>query len=144
MTSSKKLKLYNKSFPLQSPVLQVTTLAIFHIPLFFIMLSLHLYIYLLIKQSVCGIFVCILAYVCIHTHTYTHTHTHTRASLVAQMVNSLNPQYEIASFQSLDREDSLENEMAAHSSILAWRIPWTEEPGGLQSTGWQSQTQLSN
>ena len=34
-------------------------------------------------------------------------------------------------------EDRLEEEMAAHSSILAWRIPWTEEPGGLQSTGSQ-------
>ena len=34
----------------------------------------------------------------------------------------------------LDREDPLEQEMATHSSILAWRIPWTEEPGGLQST----------
>jgi len=34
--------------------------------------------------------------------------------------------------------------MAAHCSILAWEIPWTEEPGGLQSTGSQSQTQLSN
>ena len=33
--------------------------------------------------------------------------------------------------------------MAVHSSILAWRIPWTEEPGGLRSMGWQSQTQLS-
>ena len=36
---------------------------------------------------------------------------------------------------SLSWEDSLEKEMASHSSILAWRIPWTEEPGGLQSTG---------
>ena len=36
---------------------------------------------------------------------------------------------------SLGREDPLEEEMAAHSSILAWRIPWTEEPGGLQSVG---------
>ena len=36
---------------------------------------------------------------------------------------------------SLDREDALEKEMATHSSILAWRIPWTEEPGGLQSAG---------
>ena len=35
----------------------------------------------------------------------------------------------------LGREDPLEKEMATHSSILAWRIPWTEEPGGLQSTG---------
>ena len=39
--------------------------------------------------------------------------------------------------QSLDWEDPLEEEMATHSSILAWKIPWTEEPGGLQSIGWQ-------
>ena len=46
--------------------------------------------------------------------------------------------------QSLGREDSLEKEMATCSSILAWEIPWTEEPGGLQSMGLQSQTRLSN
>ena len=46
--------------------------------------------------------------------------------------------------QSLGQEDPLEKEMATHSSILAWRIPWTEEPGGLQSTGSQSQTGLSD
>ena len=39
--------------------------------------------------------------------------------------------------QFLGREDPLQNEMATHSSILAWRIPWTEEPGGLQSMGSQ-------
>jgi len=39
--------------------------------------------------------------------------------------------------QSLGQESPLEKEMATHSSILAWRIPWPEEPGGLQSTGWQ-------
>ena len=39
--------------------------------------------------------------------------------------------------QSLGQEDPLEEEMAPHSSILAWRIPWTEEPGGLQSMGSQ-------
>ena len=39
--------------------------------------------------------------------------------------------------RSLDREDPLEKGMATHSSILAWRIPWTEEPGGLQSMGSQ-------
>ena len=44
--------------------------------------------------------------------------------------------------QSLGREDPLEKEMAAHSRILAWRIPWTEEPGGLQSMGSQSRTRL--
>ena len=47
--------------------------------------------------------------------------------------------------RSLGREDPLEKEMATHFSILAWRIPWTEEPCGLQSMGSQkSQTQLSN
>ena len=40
-------------------------------------------------------------------------------------------------FQSLGGEDPLEKEMATYSSILAWRIPWTEEPGGLQSMGLQ-------
>ena len=39
--------------------------------------------------------------------------------------------------RSLGREDPLEKEMTTHSSTLAWRIPWTEEPGGLQSTGLQ-------
>ena len=39
--------------------------------------------------------------------------------------------------QSLGQEDPLEKEMATHSSVLAWRIPWTEEPGGLQSMGSQ-------
>ena len=46
--------------------------------------------------------------------------------------------------ESLGREDPLEKGMATHSSILAWRTPWTEEPGGLQSMGLQSQTRLSN
>ena len=45
--------------------------------------------------------------------------------------------------RSLGWEDTLEEEMAAPSSILAWRIPWTEEPGRLQSVGSQSQIQLS-
>ena len=42
--------------------------------------------------------------------------------------------------RSLDQEDPLEKGMATHSSILAWRIPWTEEPGGLQSMGLQRVT----
>ena len=46
--------------------------------------------------------------------------------------------------QSRGREDLLQEEMAAHSSILAWEIPWAEEPGGLQSMGSQSRTQLSS
>ena len=45
---------------------------------------------------------------------------------------------------SLDQEDLLGEGMAAHSSILAWRIPWTEEPGGLQSMASQSRTRLSD
>ena len=47
--------------------------------------------------------------------------------------------------QSLGREDPLEKEMATHSSILVWKIPWTEEPGGLQSMGVaKSWTRLSD
>ena len=45
--------------------------------------------------------------------------------------------------QSLGRDDSLEEEVVTHSSICAWKIPWTEEPGRLQSMGSQSQTRLS-
>ena len=55
-------------------------------------------------------------------------------SLVAQTVKCL-PTMQETRFQFLGREDALEKEMATHSSILAWRISWTEEPGGLQSTG---------
>ena len=55
-----------------------------------------------------------------------------RASLVAQMVKILSAMQETC-VQSLDREDPLEKGMATHSSILAWRIPWTEEPGELES-----------
>ena len=44
---------------------------------------------------------------------------------------------------SLGWEDTPEKGMVTHSSILAWKIPWTEEPGGLQSMGSQSQTRLS-
>ena len=58
------------------------------------------------------------------------------ASLVAQAVKRLSSMQETW-VRSLDREDPLEKGMAAHSSILAWRVPWTEEPGGLQSMGLQ-------
>ena len=47
------------------------------------------------------------------------------------------PEMQEAWVQSLSLEDLLEQEMATHSRILAWEIPWTEEPGGLQSTGSQ-------
>ena len=59
-----------------------------------------------------------------------------RASLIAQLVKNL-PAMQETQVRFLDQEDPLEKEMATHSSILAWRIPWTEEPGRLQSTGSQ-------
>ena len=55
---------------------------------------------------------------------------------MAQMVKNL-PAMQETRVRSLGGEDPLEKEMATHSSILAWRIPWTEEPGGLQSMGLQ-------
>ena len=57
-------------------------------------------------------------------------------SQVAQMVKCL-PAMQKTRVQSLGREDPLEKEMATHSSILAWEIPWTEEPSGLESMGSQ-------
>ena len=56
------------------------------------------------------------------------------ASLVAQMVKNL-PAMQVTWVRSLGWEDPLEKGMATHSSILAWRILWTEEPEGLQSMG---------
>ena len=58
------------------------------------------------------------------------------ASLVAEMVKNL-PAMQETWVLSLGQEDPLEQGMATHSSILAWRIPWTEEPGGLQFMGLQ-------
>ena len=48
-----------------------------------------------------------------------------------------NPTASAEDIKDLVQEDRLEDEMASHSSILGWRIPWTVEPGGLQSIGWQ-------
>ena len=56
------------------------------------------------------------------------------ASIVAQMVKNL-PAIQETGIRSLGQEDPLEKGMATHSSILAWRIPWTEETGRLQSIG---------
>ena len=56
--------------------------------------------------------------------------------MVAQLVKNLTAMQKIQ-VQSLGWEDPLKEEMATHPSILAWRIPWTEEPGGLQSMGLQ-------
>ena len=59
-----------------------------------------------------------------------------KTSLVAQTVKCL-PTMQETGVQSWGQEDLLEKEMATHSSILAWKIPWTEEPGRLQSMGSQ-------
>ena len=65
------------------------------------------------------------------------------ASLVVQRLKCLPAMWETW-VRSLGREDPLEKEMATHSSILAWRIPWMEQLGGLQSTVTKSRTRLSN
>ena len=72
-------------------------------------------------------------------------HTFAGASLVAQMVKNL-PATQETWVQSLGWEDLLEKGMATHSNILAWRIPWTEEPGGLHTVHGvtDSQTGLSD
>ena len=59
-----------------------------------------------------------------------------QSSLVAQTLKHL-PTMQETLVQSLGQKDLLEKEMATHSSILAWKISWTEEPGGLQSMGSQ-------
>ena len=64
-------------------------------------------------------------------------------SLVTQTVKPL-PAMRETRVRSLGWEDPLEKEMATHPSTLAWKIPWTEEPGRLQSVGSQSRTRLSN
>ena len=66
----------------------------------------------------------------------TSRYTYSWASLVVQMVKNL-PAMQETQIQSLGQEDPLEKEKATQSSILAWRIPWTEEPGRLQSMGSQ-------
>ena len=61
---------------------------------------------------------------------------YSRTSLIAQLVKNM-PAMQETQVQFLGREDHLKKEMATHSSILMWRIPWTEEPGRLQSMGLQ-------
>ena len=82
----------------------------------------------------------------IHTQTYTQPPVPEELRfppLVAQRLKCLPTIWETW-VRSLGQEDPLEKEMATHSSILAWRIPWTEEPGGLPSMGSQSWTRLSD
>ena len=66
-----------------------------------------------------------------------------RTSLVAQMVKCLSTMWETR-VRYLGQEDPLEKEMAIHSSTIAWKILWTEEPGKLQSMGSQSLTRLND
>ena len=65
-------------------------------------------------------------------------HSHVGGSVVESRLPT--QELQEAQLQSLGQEDPLEEGTATHSSILAWRIPWTEGPGGLQSMGSQSQT----
>ena len=66
-----------------------------------------------------------------------------RNSLIAQLVKHL-PAMQETPVQSLGQEDPLEKETATHSSIIAWRIPWTEVPDRLQSMGHKRRTPLSD
>ena len=63
-------------------------------------------------------------------------------SLVAQTVKRLSTMQETW-VQTLVREDLLEKEMVTHSSILAWKVPWTEEPGGLQYMGGRKESDMT-
>ena len=78
------------------------------------------------------VYINIYIYIYIYTHIYIHCIY--KASLVAQRLKRLPGMWETWIW-SLDREDTLEKEMVTHSSTLAWRIPWREEPGRLQSMG---------
>ena len=71
-----------------------------------------------------------------HFLLFVYDSPYLRDSLVVQRVKSL-PAMQETRVQTLGQEDSLEKEMAPHSSILAWKIPWTEESGRLQSMGSQ-------
>ena len=85
-----------------------------------------------IKKNIC-IYMCIyIQYICRHTHTHTHVYM---ASLMAHWVKNLPAVQETREtrVQPLGWEDPLEEEIATHSSILAGKIPWTEEPSRLQS-----------
>ena len=79
------------------------------------------------------IYICVCVCVCIVPDVYIYI-IYIGASLVAQMVKNLSTMWEIC-VQTRGWEDPLEKEIATHSSILAWEIPWTEKPGWLQSMG---------
>ena len=83
-----------------------------------------------------------------YTHTHTHTHTYVcnfiqiRIYCIGQVIigfpggaSGKEPAFQRRRVQSLGRDDPLEEGMTTHTSILAWRIPWTEEPGALVHRG---------
>ena len=70
-----------------------------------------------------------------HTHTHTHIYTHTYMNFPGYSMVKNPPAMQESWLRSLGQENPLEKEMATHSSILAWKIPWAEESGGLQSMG---------
>ena len=78
-------------------------------------------------------------------YTHTHTHTHTHVWLPSGTVLKNLPTRQETQVWSLGREDPLEKEMATCSRILAWEIPWTEQPGGLQPLGfWRLRPDWAN
>ena len=78
------------------------------------------------------IYICV--YVCVYIYIYIYVYIW--VSLIAQSIKNL-PAMKETWVRFLSQEDALEKKMATHPSILAWRIPWTEEPGRLQSMGSQ-------
>ena len=88
------------------------------------------------KNLLVELFTFSITHACLPCTYFNNGNTNTEASLVAQRLKCLFAMQETW-VRSLGWEDILEKEMATHSSILAWRTPWTEEPGGLQSTGSQ-------
>ena len=78
------------------------------------------------------LFICL--FICLLSGQCTSLFIITLTSLVAQTAKRLPAMWETW-VRSLGREDPLEKEMATHCSTLAWKIPWTEQPGGLQSIG---------
>ena len=78
-----------------------------------------------------------LLFMSISTILFTSTSISVGSSQVVLGVKNLVQETQETRVRSLGLEDPLEEGMATHSSILAWRIPWTEEPGGLQSMGLQ-------
>jgi len=99
------------------------------------------YIYIYVHIIYVCIYVCICTYICmtcICLYTYAHIYTHMGfpgGSVVKNFLAIQKPQETWVQF--LDQEDPLEKEMATRSSMLAWRIPWTEESGGSQPIGLQ-------